>query len=464
MGHAMMIFCGGPERSALRTAGSAAAVLLIVAAASVIGFAQSAKVFPFESRLVTLKNGFKAYLIKTNAPGQISYMTVARVGSRDEWEPGKTGFAHFFEHVMFRGTEKYPDYDATVARAGAALNAGTGADRTSYYLVIATESLEQIMDLESDRIMNLKYSEADFRTEAGAVLGEFNQGRANPNRYLEEKLRDTAFDTHTYKHLTIGFEKDVRSMPEGYQYSLSFRERYYRPENCVLLLAGDLDTSRAARLIEKYYASWKSGYVPPRVTPEPPQTAPRETRVEFPGRTLPIVTVAYKGPAWSTTDKLAVASEVLGLVAFGPNSDIYRKLVLTDRKVQFLGNEFSLSRDPDLLAVRAMVNDPRDVQTVKDEIQKTVARFRAEPVNAKLLADTKSAMKYGFLMRLETPQGINSALREFVTFTGDIEAVETYYRTLAAVTADEVKMAATRFLVDTGRTTVTLLPAAEARP
>jgi zinc protease len=426
-----------------------------------IGLAQPAKIFPFEYKLITLMNGFKAYLIETNTPGQISYVTVARVGSRDEWEPGKTGFAHFFEHVMFRGTEKYPDYDAMVSRTGAAYNAGTGTDRTSYYLVAATGSLEQIIDLESDRIMNLKYSEADFRTEAGAVLGEFNQGRANPYQHLTEKLMDTAFDRHTYKHLTIGFEKDVRSMPEGYQYSLSFRERYYRPENCVLLLAGDFDAVTAERLIAKYYSGWKMGYVPPDITPEPPQKAPRETTVEFPGRTLPILSVAYKGPAWSGTGKLAVATEVLGLVAFGPSSEIYRKLVITDQRVQTLQSDFELTRDPGLLTITTMVNKPGDVQVVKDEIQNVVVSFRTRPVDAKLLADTKSAMKYGFLMGLETPQGTNFALREFVSATGGIGAVEDYYRTLATITPDDVRMAANSFLVENGRTTVTLVPTAE---
>lgn len=440
-------------------------VLLAVAlTSSTLPSSPQAKIFPFDYKLVTLNNGFKAYLINTHAPGQVSYVTVVRAGSRNEWEPDRSGFAHFFEHVMFRGTEKYPDYDAMVARTGAAYNAGTRADFTSYYLVIATDSLEQTMDLESDRIMNLKYTEPDFRTEAGAVLGEFNQGRANPYEYLEETLRDTAFDRHTYKHLTIGFEKDVRGMPEGYQYSLSFHQRYYRPENCVLLIAGDFDANRAEQLIEKYYSAWKPGYVPPKINPEPPQTGRREATVEFPGRTLPILTVAYKGPAWSATDKLAVASEVLGLVAFGPNSDIYRKLVIKDQKVQSLSSEFRLNRDPNLLSITTMVIDRRDLQAIKDEIQKTVTRFRAQRVDAKLLTDTKSAMKYGFLMGLETPQGINFALREFVGPTGGIEAIEDYYRTLAAVTAEDVKIAANTFLVESGRTVVTLLPAQEAKP
>ncbi len=432
-------------------------------ALSAAGAGQEGKIFPFDYKLVQLPNGFKAYLIKTDSAGQISYVTVVRTGAREEWEPGRTGFAHFFEHMMFRGTEKYPDYDAITTRIGAFRNASTSTDVTQYYLQASSDSLEQIVDLESDRFMNLKYSEADFRTEAGAILGEFNQGRANPRQYLVEKLMDTAFTRHTYKHTTIGFEQDVRAMPEGYEYSLSFYNRYYRPENCVLLLAGDFDPAEAERLIVKYYSPWKKGYVPPKIQPEPPQTAPREAVVKFPGRTLPILAIGYKGPAWSATDRLAVASEVLGLVAYGPNSDIYRKLVIQERKAQSLGASFSLGRDPGLLTITTMVSNPGDVQLVKDEIARTAARFRSEPPDAKLLADAKSAMKYGFLMRLETPQGVNFAVRNAVVFTGGIEAIEDYYRTLDSITGEDVMAAASKYLVDSGRTTVTLVAAEEVK-
>ncbi len=427
-----------------------------------VGSAAESKIFPFEYRLVQLENGFKAYLIKAGASGQIAYLTVARVGARDEWEPGRSGFAHFFEHMMFRGTKKYPNYDAVTSRIGAARNASTNIDLTQYYLVASGDSLELIIDLESDRFMNLEYEEPAFRTEAGAILGEFSQGRANPYLYLLEKIQDTAFASHTYKHLTIGFEQDVRRMPEGYQYSLSFYQRYYRPENCVLLLAGEFGFDEAERLIRKYYAPWKPGYVPPQIQAEPPQTAPREATAEFPGRTLPILTVNYKGPAWSATDRTAVAAEVLGAVAFGPNSEVYKRLVVKEQRVQTLEGDFGLSRDPNLLTVLTMVNKPEEVPAIREEIQRTVEKFRSDLCDEKFLQDTKSAMKYGFLMSLETPQGVAFALRNFAVFTGGIEAVEEYYRTLDSVTPEDVRAAAQKFLVENGRTTVVLVPSKEA--
>ena len=447
------------EENLMRILVLCAALFRLAISFPTVAYARTGGTFPYEYQKIELANGLKAYLIPTASAGQIAYVTVVRAGSREEWEPGKSGFAHFFEHIMFKGTKKYPDYDAITTRIGAAQNASTSSDVTVYYLVAAKDSLEQIVDIESDRFMNLEYSEPVFRTEAGAILGEFSQGRANPMLYLFEKLMDTAFDVHTYKHLTIGFEKDVRAMPEGYEYSVNFHRRYYRPENCVILLAGDFDTAAAGQLIRKYYSPWKTGYVAPQIKPEPSQTAPREATVEFPGRTLPTLCVAYKGPAWSATDKTAVATEVLGMVAFGPNSDIYRKLVIQEQKVQRLAGDFALSRDPGLLTVMAMVNTPGDVPAVKEEIRKTVESYRTKLCDPKLLRETKSAMKYGFLMDLETPEDIDFALMNYAVFTGGIEAVEDYYRTLDAITPSDIKAAAEKYLVDAGRTTVTMISA-----
>ncbi len=420
---------------------------------------QGEGIFPFDYRLVELENGFKAYLIEAGAPNQIAYVSMVRTGSRDEWEPGRSGFAHFFEHMMFRGTEKYPNYDAVTTEIGAARNAFTGNDLTVYYLVASNEYLEQIMDLESDRFMNLDYSEPDFRTEAGAVLGEYQQSATTPFGFLYERLRETAYDRHTYRHTTIGYEADVRAMPEGYDYSLSFHQRYYRPENVVLVIAGDFDVDAVEGLVRQYYSGWDPGYVPPQIPEEPPQRAPRRNTVEYAGRTLPVLTVNYKGPAWSASDRLAVATEVLGQVAFGPNSDIYKQLVIEEQRVQFLNGDFGLARDPALLSIISMVIDPADVGSVEQEIQTTVERFSEELVDEKLFSDTKSNMKYGFLMGLETAQNVAFSMIQYVVNTGGIEAVDEYYSTLDAVTREDVREAARRYLVENGKTVVIMVQA-----
>jgi zinc protease len=437
-----------------------AGLLLAFAAAAA---AQQEGIFPFDYRLVELENGFKAYLIHAGAPGQIAYVSMVRTGSRDEVEPGKSGFAHFFEHMMFRGTEKYPNYDEVTASMGAARNAFTSNDMTVYYLVASSEYLEQIADLESDRFMNLQYSEPDFRTEAGAVLGEYQQSATTPFGFLSEKIRETAYDRHTYRHTTIGYEADVRDMPNGYEYSLSFHRRFYRPENVVLVLAGDFDYDEAEGIIRQYYGGWEPGYAAPAIPTEPVQRGERRRTVRYPGRTLPVLTINYKGPAWSATDRMAVATEVLGEVAFGSNSDIYKQLVIQDRVVQMLGANFGLARDPALLGITTMVIDPNGVDAVEAAIQSTVDRFRTELVDQQMLDDVKSNLKYGFLMGLETAQSVAFGMIGYVINTGGIEAVNQYYETLDSITPEDVRAAAQRYLVDSGKTVVTMVQAEGAQ-
>jgi zinc protease len=385
---------------------------------------QEDTIFPFDYRVVELENGFKAYLINAGAPGQIAYVSMVRTGSRDEVEEGKTGFAHFFEHVMFRGTEKYPDFDSVTASMGAARNAFTSNDMTVYYEVAPSEYLATLVDLESDRFMNLSYPESDFRTEAGAVLGEYQQGARSPFRYLSEAVRTTAYDAHTYRHTTIGFEADVRAMPEGYEYSLSFHRRFYRPENVVLVLVGDYDYREAERLITEYYSQWETGYEAPDIPIEPEQTRARRRTVQYPGRTLPVLSINYKAPAWSASDRNAVALQVLGRVAFGSTSDLYKELVVQDRQVQYLNAGFGLARDPGLVSITTMVMNPRGVEAVEGRILETVGQFKTDLVEEQVLADTKSNMKYGFLMGLETAQQIAFSMIGYVIRTGGIEAVE----------------------------------------
>jgi zinc protease len=144
-------------------------------------------------------------------------------------------------------------------------------------------------------------------------------------------------------------------------------------------------------------------------------------------------------------------------VAFGPNSELYQRLVLRERKAQSLNNGFSLQRDPALLSASATVIDAADLPYVEGAILETARRLQNEPVDPKLLADTKSNMKYGFLMGLETAQNTAFSVIPVVVNTGGIEAVDDYYRTLDAVTADDVREAARRFLVDRSLTVVTMV-------
>ncbi|HQF28313.1 MAG TPA: insulinase family protein, partial [Bacteroidia bacterium] len=169
------------------------------------------KILPYPIQQGQLPNGLKVVTVPYDSPGLAAFYIVMRVGSRDEIDNGRTGFAHFFEHMMFRGTEKYPKeaYSDALKSTGASANANTSLDRTVYHMTGNAGMLDKMFELESDRFMNLKYSVQDFKTEAGAVKGEYTKNSASPYEQLDEKMNEIAFEKHTYKHTTMGFFKDV---------------------------------------------------------------------------------------------------------------------------------------------------------------------------------------------------------------------------------------------------------------
>jgi zinc protease len=420
-------------------------------------------VFPYAVHQKTLPNGLEAIVVPMPSDGLVSYWSIVRTGSRDEVEPGVTGFAHFFEHMMFRGTEKHPEYDRVTNGIGADANAFTNDDITAYHLSFAKEDLATVVDVEADRFQHLRYDEPQFKTEAGAVYGEYRKSRTSPFSVLFEALQDAAFDVHTYKHTTIGFEADIQKMPEQFAYSRTFFERFYRPENVVVLVAGDVEPAATFALIERNYAGWKPGYTAPKVPVEPPQTAQRRITVPFDGQTLPILCISFKGERFLPTEPRMLAGQLLGDLAFGETAPLYKKLVLEEQRLQMLGASFTPSRDPSLWSVFAMVKDPADLPAIEGEIWDAIAELQREPVAAARLDEIRSREKYGFLSGLSTPDGVASAVAYPIAMTGGLECIEQQYATLERVTPADVQAAAATWLRPES-STVAVLHAKDAPP
>ena len=419
--------------------------------------------FPYKAHTAVLPNGLKVIMIPMESPGLVAYYSVVRTGSRDEVEPGRSGYAHFFEHMMFRGTKKYPGpvYDSIVTSIGASANASTSDDVTIYHLAFAVENLEKVIEVESDRFQNLHYDLPGFQTESGAIYGEYRKGVTNPYEVLDEKVRDLAYDVHTYKHTTIGFERDIKAMPEGYDYSLGFFKRFYRPENVVLVIVGDIRPDAVLTLVKKYYSSWERGYEPPAVQQEPPQNGERTGTVAYPGKTLPILDLAFKGDAFDPANTDFVAATVLGDLAFGETSDIYKKLYIQEQRVDVLGAGIPLQRDMPLFEITARIKKDDDIPSVQEEILKTIASFQSTPVEPRRLAGVKKRRRYEFLMNLDTPERVASRLAHLVAISGGIEALDAYYTALANVTPADIMSAAKKYFVPERRTIVVLKGAAK---
>ena len=420
-------------------------------------------IFPYRAVQETLPNGLKTIVIPLESPGLLTYWSIVRTGSRDEVEPGRTGFAHFFEHMMFRGTKKYPGpaYFRITTEMGADSNAYTTDDYTAYHLTLAKEDLERVIDIESDRFQNLSYGREAFQTEAGAVYGEYRKNITSPFALLNEKTQDLAYDVHTYKHTTIGFEADIKSMPEAYDYSLAFFRRFYRPDNVVLLVVGDVDPATVLPLVRQYYGEWEAGYEPPNVRPEPEQTGERRGEVAYPGKTLPILQLSYKGDRFDPEDAEYVAAVLLGDLAFGETSPIYRSLVLDRQTVQMLGAQTPMNRDQPLFEIMAMVKQAANVGAVLDDIDRTLAELRQTPPDNERLAQLKRRYRYGFLMDLDTPDGVAGQLARPVAITGGIECVDRFYAAIERVTPEDVTRAARKYFVPQRRTVMVLKGAQE---
>jgi zinc protease len=186
--------------------------------------------------------------------------------------------------MMFRGTERYSSekYNDVIKAMGADSNAFTSDDITVYHILAGKQALPQIVEIEADRFQNLKYKEAEFQKEARAVLGEYNKSASNPLQKMAESLYDNAFQVHTYKHTTIGFSRTSRTCRTSSSYSLQFFDRYYRPDNVVLLVVGDVQAPEVFSLVERTTASGRRA---PAARPSPPSLpSPRRSGWRSAGR------------------------------------------------------------------------------------------------------------------------------------------------------------------------------------
>jgi len=421
--------------------------------------------FPFPVDQKVFANGLRAYVVHYDSPGLVAYYSVVRTGSRNEVEPGKSGFAHFFEHMMFRGTDKYSQeaYNAVIKEIGADSNAYTSDDLTVYHILAGKAALPRIVEIEADRFQNLKYSEPDFEKEARAVLGEYNKGASNPFQKMFEALFDHAFTRHTYKHTTIGFLKDIENMPHEFAYSRQFFDRYYRPDNVTLVVVGDVATETAWDLIEKHYGGWKGGPPRPVVPSEPPQAAEKRVALGWTGATLPQLLIGYHTPGFSTTNVDLAALDVLAELLFAERAPLYKRLVITEQKVETLSGANEAHVDPNLFTILARVKKPEDLPGVEAAISDEVKRLAREGIDDKTLRDVLSHVKYAFAAQLATADKTANVAAQFIALTGKIDAINAYFALYDKVTPADIKRIAAQYFAPSNRTVVTLKANTDAK-
>lgn len=397
--------------------------------------------FPYTLNTEKLPNGLTVVRVPYPSQGIIAYVTVVRVGSRNEVEPGKTGFAHFFEHMMFKGTKNHPegDRERIMGTFGFDDNAFTSDDVTVYYSYGPAAGLPQLIEIEADRFRNLEYSEPGFQTEALAVLGEYHKNAAAPYLKMEEELNAAAFQRHTYRHTTLGFYEDIKAMPQAYEYSRAFFERWYTPDNTLLFIVGDFDDAKVMQQVREHYGPWNRKVATVKVPTEGPQAGPRNAHIDWPQPTQPRQVLAWRTPAASANTMDAALQTVLVDYLTGPTSPAYKSLVLDKQLVEDIGSDYSEHRDPHLFSLTATLKDERHRDPVRLALLKEVSNLAAGRVDAARVKAIQDHVRYGMLMSLQTPRDVGIRLALYAGILGMPDGLQRHLQNLTKVTPAQLQ-------------------------
>jgi zinc protease len=254
----------------------------------------------------------------------------------------------------------------------------------------------------------------------------------------------------------MGFLKDIQDMPNQYAYSLQFYNRFYRPEYTTIILAGDVTRDVGLELTKKYFGEWKHGNYVPDIPAEPAQSEPRQATVQWNAPTLPWIAIAFKAPAYSDEKKDKATLDLLSPIAFGPNSDLYQRLVLKEQKVDELDTDFGNHPDPELFTVMTRVKDRKDIDYVRDQILATFKRFAEETVDQAKLDATRSRIRYSFALRMNSSSAIASAVAPYIGLRRTPESINKLFALYQQITPEDIRNTVKNYFTANNRTIVTL--------
>jgi zinc protease len=258
----------------------------------------------------------------------------------------------------------------------------------------------------------------------------------------------------------MGFWEDVVDMPNQYEYSLTFFDRFYRPEYSTLLVVGDVTPEQVNQLADKYFGSWQRGSYAPEIPVEPEQNGTRFAHVQnadFP----PYIGLNFKSPGFAAGMKENAALELISSLLFSERSDLYKKLVIEERKCRNLRSGYFLTRDPYLFTAGASIFKEEDLQYVKDEMIKAIDSLKAGHIDPQLLSDTKSHLRYSFAMDLNSSTSIAETLSYVIWVSGDPAMVNPYYDEIEKLTVADLREIAGKYLVPEKLTLSTISPEEE---
>lgn len=434
--------------------------LTLVAIATLISFGAHAQVFNPET--TTLSNGLQVVVIPNHRAPIVTQMVWYRAGAGDE-VPGKSGIAHFLEHLMFKGTPTVPpgEFSKIVARNGGRDNAFTSYDYTAFFQNIARDRLELVMKLESDRMQNLVLTDAQVNPERDVILEE-RRSRIdnNPSARLQEQMQAALYLNAPYHRPIIGWEHEMEGLTT--QDAIGWYRRYYAPNNAILIVAGDITMAELKPLAEKYYGKIPSHQIPPRVRPtEPPPEAARRVELKDSRVRQTVWNRLYIAPSYVAGEKqyadaLQVLAEIFG---GGVTSRLHKSLVIDKPLATSAGAYY----DPDALGlthfgISAALRPDAKVDDVEAAVNAEIKRLVEGGVTADEVERAERRLRADVVYARDSLQTGARAIGEAITTGTGIEQVESWPTRIAAVTPDQVTAAARAVFRDEGSVTGVLLP------
>jgi zinc protease len=440
-----------------------AAIALLLAASPAVAASPAQKPAEPEISNFLLDNGMEVVVIPDHRAPIVTHMVWYKVGSADE-PPGKSGIAHFFEHLMFKGTTKHKagEFGARIAEIGGSENAFTTDDYTAYYQTVPPEALASMMEYEADRMRNLILTDAVIGPERDVVLEERRSRiENNPEALLSEEVDATLYQNHPYRVPVIGWMQEMEKLNR--EDAVAFYDRYYAPNNAILIVAGDVDAKDVRALAEKTYGQVPRGPdLPPRVRPqEPEQNTARTVTLTDPRVSTPSFSKSWLVPSYHTAEPgeaeaLDLLSEILG---GGLRSRIYQSLVVKDGLASSAGAYFNGTKlDVASFTVYGAPRGTAKLDEVQAAIDAEIDGIVKNGIGEQELAAAKNRFLRSLIFARDNQASMANIYGTSLATGSTVADVEEWPDRIKKVTADEIRKVAAKYLSVSQSVTAYLLP------
>jgi zinc protease len=417
-------------------------------------FAQT-KVAPLNIKQRTLKNGLKVVSLQDNSSPTVTVQIWFDVGSKND-PNGRNGFAHLFEHLMFKSTKnlKSEQFDRLTEDVGGNNNAFTSDDVTAYHEVVPSNYLETLLWAEAERLSNLNVDEPNFLSERKVVQEEFRQSvLAQPYGRFYEAIQTLSYTTHPYRRTTIGTIEDLDAAT--LQDAQNFHRTFYRPDNATLIVVGDFEQKQFDAWVDKYFNRIeRPTNAIPRVTEiEPARTAEKRQTVKAPNVPLPAVAITYLAPDSKSKD-IAALKIAQAILSGGESSRLYQELVYKQQIAQEASFGVDERVDKGLLNFTAVMASGKTPETGEKSLLAELKKIQDAPVSAKELEKAKNGIVADALRELQTNRGKAFAIGNGVIYHSNPDFVNVELKELQAVTIADVQRVMKQYFTDNNRVVI----------